>query len=298
LRPGERAQLEELAKGKGSLANRAAIILACASGKTNAQVAAEVGVSSSTAAKWRDRFLWRRIPALKEYETIGRVEASLHPRNQLISWDSARKAIAHDHDALVRRGIDPADPGAIASAAVDFSELEILPPGGDGTIDANAAVALFEAFAAASDPHELHAVVDEFGRDASIRERDGELIRLAELARRERDRVARVRHVSSDAPPRPYDPKRTFAIGDRIVHSTFGLGVVAEAAEKLVVAFSAGRRVLVHRPPQLRAQGAPELRSPPIDPAAVRHIPAVTTKDEPVMFGHLAKGDRSDDRED
>jgi transposase len=46
------------------LALRARIVLACAEGRSNTAVAAQLGISRTTVRKWRDRFLARRLDGL------------------------------------------------------------------------------------------------------------------------------------------------------------------------------------------------------------------------------------------
>src|ERR671910_1249019 len=52
------------AKSSQALASRCRIVLACATGATNKQVAADVGVSLPTVGKWRSRFVARRLEGL------------------------------------------------------------------------------------------------------------------------------------------------------------------------------------------------------------------------------------------
>ncbi|MFL6222420.1 MAG: IS630 family transposase, partial [Actinomycetes bacterium] len=52
------------AKSAQALALRCRIVLACATGATNRQVAAELGVSLPTVGKWRSRFVARRLEGL------------------------------------------------------------------------------------------------------------------------------------------------------------------------------------------------------------------------------------------
>ena len=52
------------AKSAQALALRCRIVLACATGTTNKQVAAELGVSLPTVGKWRSRFVARRLEGL------------------------------------------------------------------------------------------------------------------------------------------------------------------------------------------------------------------------------------------
>ena len=50
--------------GPQSQAQRARMILACAEGKTNTQVAREIRTTKQTVGKWRSRFLARRTAGL------------------------------------------------------------------------------------------------------------------------------------------------------------------------------------------------------------------------------------------
>src|SRR4029450_4469603 len=52
------------AKSSQALALRCRIVLACATGTTNKQVAADLGVSLPTVGKWRSRFVARRLEGL------------------------------------------------------------------------------------------------------------------------------------------------------------------------------------------------------------------------------------------
>src|SRR5678815_5415181 len=67
LTDDERQTLERWsrqAKSAQALALRCRIVLACAAGATNKQVAAELGVSLPTVGKWRSRFVARRLEGL------------------------------------------------------------------------------------------------------------------------------------------------------------------------------------------------------------------------------------------
>src|ERR687898_1237508 len=52
------------AKSSQALALRCRIVLACATGATNKQVAADLGVSLPTVGKWRSRVVTRRLGGL------------------------------------------------------------------------------------------------------------------------------------------------------------------------------------------------------------------------------------------
>src|ERR671910_2418228 len=54
------------AKSSQALALRCRIVLACATGATNKQVAAELGVSLPTVGKWRSGFVARRLEGLAD----------------------------------------------------------------------------------------------------------------------------------------------------------------------------------------------------------------------------------------
>lgn len=49
-------------------------------------------------------------------------------------------------------------------------------------------------------------------------------------------------------PPRPFRPSETYRVGDRLVHATYGEGVVqaVTGATKIAVRFGDGTRTLVH----------------------------------------------------
>jgi len=75
LSEDERATLvrwSRRAKSSQALAQRCRIVLGCADGKTNQQVAAELGIWPQTVGKWRGRFIGRRLDGLLDEDRPGR----------------------------------------------------------------------------------------------------------------------------------------------------------------------------------------------------------------------------------
>lgn len=75
LSDDERAQLERWArrpKSSQALALRCRIVLACADGRTNLQVADDLGCSAVTVGKWRARFVEHRLDGLSDEARPGR----------------------------------------------------------------------------------------------------------------------------------------------------------------------------------------------------------------------------------
>ncbi|QCX82470.1 hypothetical protein C9F11_44520 (plasmid) [Streptomyces sp. YIM 121038] len=75
LSEDERLQLTRWAKRAKTaqyLALRARIVLRCAEGEANKQVAAELGVSEQSVSRWRSRFIARRLDSLADERWVGR----------------------------------------------------------------------------------------------------------------------------------------------------------------------------------------------------------------------------------
>ena len=75
LQPEQREQLESMASSRSlpaGLVSRAKIILLSASGKTNLQVADQMGLTNATVGKWRRRFLEQDVSGLHDELRPGR----------------------------------------------------------------------------------------------------------------------------------------------------------------------------------------------------------------------------------
>jgi len=75
LRPEQREQLESMASSRSlpaGLVTRVRIVLLSASGKTNQQVARQLGLANATVGKWRRRFLERDVTGLHDELRPGR----------------------------------------------------------------------------------------------------------------------------------------------------------------------------------------------------------------------------------
>src|SRR6266508_4315366 len=71
----EREQLRGWARRRTSaqaLAQRSRIVLAAAGGKSNSEIAAEMGITRGMAAKWRSRFAEQRLDGLLDEPRPGR----------------------------------------------------------------------------------------------------------------------------------------------------------------------------------------------------------------------------------
>ena len=71
----ERAELRRLARRRtigAALSLRARIVLKCATGADNQDVAEELGVTAHTVGKWRRRFVGARLDGLLDEPRVGR----------------------------------------------------------------------------------------------------------------------------------------------------------------------------------------------------------------------------------
>src|ERR1700677_4801034 len=76
LSEGERAELVRRAGLPGRRkADRARIILACAEGTSNAEVARELGVAVKSVSKWRRKFAGQRLARVEGAGAIGHPKA-------------------------------------------------------------------------------------------------------------------------------------------------------------------------------------------------------------------------------
>lgn len=75
LADAEVAQLQSFARSRSlpaSLCQRARIVLASASGESNTDIAARLGLSKATVGKWRASFLAKRVAGLYDDVRPGR----------------------------------------------------------------------------------------------------------------------------------------------------------------------------------------------------------------------------------
>jgi transposase len=132
LSADERAELERRAHGADEqAAQRARIVLACAEGLSNPQVAKAAGVSLRTAGRWRGQFAAHRLAGLADAGPIGRTKPAVvlteQERAQLQRW--ARRAKTAQYLALrakiVLRAADGGtDKQIAADLAVDASTVQ------------------------------------------------------------------------------------------------------------------------------------------------------------------------------
>jgi transposase len=106
LSEAERRGLGRAVQGESRrLAERAAIVLACADGLPNSVVAQRLSISTATVAKWRSRFAAHRLAGLDDDPRAGRPKPDLvlteAERSQLQQW--ARRAKTAQYLAMRAR---------------------------------------------------------------------------------------------------------------------------------------------------------------------------------------------------
>jgi transposase len=85
------------AKTAQALALRAKIVLACAQGATNQQVAEQLGIWPQTVGKWRGRFVAKRLEGLSDEDRPGRPRTIADEQVEQVITKTLERAPPH-HD--------------------------------------------------------------------------------------------------------------------------------------------------------------------------------------------------------
>jgi hypothetical protein len=92
ISPSERTLLEQWARRRTTaqgLAQRAQIVLACAAGRSNSEIAAELRITRQTAGRWRRRFVAKRLDGLLDEPRPGAPRRIVTPRSGAFGAPSA-----------------------------------------------------------------------------------------------------------------------------------------------------------------------------------------------------------------
>src|SRR5262245_3750926 len=124
LEAGEREQLERWARRPRTeqrLAVRSRIVLRCADGLDNDEVAAELGVDDKTVSKWRRRFVERRLEGLSDEPRAGVPRTVLDDKvEEIVRRTIEEKPVGATHwstrSMAARAGVSAATVGRIWQA--------------------------------------------------------------------------------------------------------------------------------------------------------------------------------------
>ncbi len=137
------------AKSSQALAERCRIVLGCAAGKSNQEVAAELGITAQTVGKWRTRFARKRLEGLSDEPRPGRAPSILLDKvEEVLTTTLEQKPVNATHwsrTSMARRsGLSPSTIGRT------WRKFELKPHVADG-------------FKLSTDPLFVDKVVDVVG---------------------------------------------------------------------------------------------------------------------------------------